>query len=297
MARTHLPASHPRPAARPHRGRGRPAAETRPLERGHEGGWRYLRSGGPAPPGPSGTRSRTCASRAPGGRSSGPPGPGRDRAQPQPGSPGLPSSLPRELPSPALAPQSSQALLTGSCVCLWAPPCSQGILLGTTRHADSAGSLCGTDWGQPQGVTSDSPLCSSGPAAQVLATPSPVPLADTFGASWIKYRWREAQPQAAGCQGPQRTQGQSPGEGRPPAALGGALRQGCSVRGPLPAQPPPQEPGPQTLCALPPKAQVQLPSPIRTRTRLGATLVQGIFTCFRHFSWDMKLQTVGTRAL
>lgn len=28
-----------------------------------------------------------------------------------------------------------------------------------------------------------------------------------------------------------------------------------------------------------------------TRTRLGATLVQGIFTCFRHFSWDMKLQT------
>lgn len=34
------------------------------------------------------------------------------------------------------------------------------------------------------------------------------------------------------------------------------------------------------------------PHSIRTWTRLGAKLAQGAFTCFRHFSWDMKLQTV-----
>lgn len=34
-----------------------------------------------------------------------------------------------------------------------------------------------------------------------------------------------------------------------------------------------------------------------TRTRLGAMLVHGVFTCFRHFSWDMKLHTAGKRAV
>lgn len=34
-------------------------------------------------------------------------------------------------------------------------------------------------------------------------------------------------------------------------------------------------------------------APTLTRTRLGAMLVHGVFTCFRHFSWDMKLQTAG----
>lgn len=98
----------------------------------------------------------------PGARKQWATGPGRDRAQPQPGSPGLASSLPRELPSPALAPQSSQALLTGSCVCLWAPPCSQGILLGTTGMPTPPVPCAGLTGGSPRRRLLRQPLCSSG---------------------------------------------------------------------------------------------------------------------------------------
>ena len=62
----------------------------------------YLRSGGRVPPGPYGTRRRTCACRAPAGRSSGPQGPRGSRAPPQPGAcppaPSPPIQAPRPRP-------------------------------------------------------------------------------------------------------------------------------------------------------------------------------------------------------
>lgn len=149
MPRTHLPAPHPRPAAPPHGGGAARAAEPRPLERGQAGGWRYLRSGGPAPPGPSGTRSRTCACRAPGGRSSGPPGPGRDRAWPQPGSPGPPSSAQGAAitsPGPSVLPSPADGVL---CVPL-GPSMLPGDPAGDHLACRLLRSLCGTDWGSPR---------------------------------------------------------------------------------------------------------------------------------------------------
>lgn len=68
----------------------------------------------------------------------------------------------------------------------------------------------------------------------------------------MEYRWREAQPQAAGYQEPGRRQGQSPGEGRPPAALGGAGDRDA-VRGGTPSPAPTTGAGPPDPLRPPPK--------------------------------------------
>ena len=216
--------------------------------------------------------------------------------------PQAPLPLPRELPSPALAPQSSRALLTGCCVCLWAPLCSQGILLGTTWHADSPVPCAGLTGAAP-GCDLRQPLLQlrpswPGPGLTQLhrcwPPPGLFPLLIHLGPAGWSTGGGKPSHRLLGTKNPGEDRVRALGKGGPLLPWEG-LGTGMQCEGALPAQPPPQELGPQTLCALPPK--VRLLSSIRTRTRLGATLVQGVFTCFRHFSWDMKLQTVGTRAL